>query len=193
MIHPCEHLWREVGSTGLAPHKRAFVDMCGRACLGCALDLTAHEIGSLCIHHWSECRRVIERIAQHILAREIDDARNEVVEQSLVHVNSLHTTAGLTGIEKRAINKIFDRIANSRIGADKGRVLAAKFEPKSDEPTDGGLLHGRTARNGAGETHHVHMAPGNEVGGLFVAQHQIVKQPFRQLCFEKRSFKALTS
>ena len=74
-----------------------------------------------------------ERIAEHVLAREVDEAVDECVVQALVHVDALQAATGLAAVEVRAVDDVLDRVREIRVVAHVDRIAAAELEPGADE------------------------------------------------------------
>ena len=92
-----------------------------------------------------------ERIAEHVLAREIDEAVDECVVDALVHVDALQAATGLAAVEVRAVDDVLDRVREIRIVAHVDRIAAAELEADADEALRGCALHGVAAGDRAGE------------------------------------------
>ena len=91
------------------------------------------------------------RIAEHVLARELDEAVDERVVDALVHVDALHPAARLAGVEVRAVDEVLDGVREIGVVAHVRRIAAAELEPDADEARGGRALHGMAAGDRAGE------------------------------------------
>ena len=114
-------------------------------------DLRAHFFRGVGAHHGAERRRGIERIAEPVVFRELDEAFDEGVENVALHVNALDRAARLAGVEERAVDEVLDRRGERRIGAHVSGVLAAELEAGRDEALARGALHGVPAADRPGE------------------------------------------
>ena len=121
-----------------------------------------------------------ERIAEHVLAREIDEAIDERVVQALVHVDALQAATGLTAVEVRAVDDVLDRVREIRVVAHVDRIAAAELEAGADEALRRRALHGMAACDRAGERDEVDARIANRTLRVRVTHVQRLKDAVRQ-------------
>ncbi len=114
-------------------------------------DLPADLLGGGGAHHRPEGRFRRCRVAEHVAADQLDRAVDEVVMDTLVHVDALDAAAGLPAIEVGTVDQVLDRVLDVRIVPDVRRIATAQFQPSADESLRRGMLHGVPTGHGAGE------------------------------------------
>ena len=96
-------------------------------------------------HHRTEGGLRVQRVAEPVLLNQLDAAAREWIIDTLVNVDALQPTAGLTGIEVSTVHDVFNSMWQIGIVTYVDRVAAAEFETHSDEALGGDALHGPTA------------------------------------------------
>src|SRR6185503_18101575 len=115
---------------------------------------------------------LLQRVAELVLAREVDEAFHKRLEDLLVDVDPFDAAAGLAGIEVAAVDQVLDRELEVGIRAHVGGILAAELEAGGDEAPGGGLLDGVAAGNRTGEGDESDARVGDGLRHLVVAQVQ---------------------
>ena len=108
------------------------------------------------------------RIAERVFARELDEPVGEFLVHAVVHVDALQSAARLAGIEKRAVDDVFDGVIEIGVVPHVHRIAAAELEPDADETRGRGALHGMTAGHRARERDEIHARIANDAVRVFV-------------------------
>ena len=175
-----QHLRRQVGRAGGVGGEATGVDQCLGAAGGSLGDLPADELGGLGAHQRAEGGGLVQRVAQHVLAGQLDEAFDEGRVELVVDVDALDAAAALPGVEEAAVDQVLHRVGQVGIGAHVGRVLATQLQADADEVAGGGAFHHPSTFHRAGEVDLLHLPGGDQRAGLAVVQHQVVEQPVRQ-------------
>ena len=180
MIDIGENLRREVGRARPIPHKGPRIDMGFRALVRGLVCLRAHDFGEASAGHRTERRSLIERIAEDILAGQLDESLHERVVARFVDVDALDATAALPGIEEGAVDQTFDCEFQIGVCRDIGRILAAEFEAECRERSGRRALHRAPRLDRSGECDMIDMAARDDGFGLAVLQHDVGEQALGQ-------------
>src|SRR5450759_1608394 len=97
-----------------------------------------------------------------------------------MYINSLYPAAGLSGIEKCAVDQRLHRMRQIGIGSPIGRVVAAEFQTDTDETPNRCLFDCNTARNGTREANEVHLGRANNPAGVVMCRMQKLKPAVRK-------------
>ncbi len=171
------------GVPALAAAKR-FSSMSGFAPLAIALrHLRADVVGRLGAHHRPQRGRLVGRRAEVVAVDHRHRRLDEAVINRLVHVDALHGTARLPGVEVAGIDDVLRREGEVGVGAHVGRVLAAELEAgrrKIRRRRDRGH-HGAPAGGRAGEADLVDEAGGDRPMRRLVRHVEHLKHIRRQV------------
>ncbi len=97
-----------------------------------------------------------------------------------MHVDSLDTAAGLTGVVERTVDEVCRGPLDVGVAAHVRGVFAPKLERSPDEPLRSGGLDGMTASNRAGERHKCDPRVGDYVGNTAMIEIENLKDAGRQ-------------
>ncbi|MNQ81273.1 hypothetical protein D3C85_962860 [compost metagenome] len=176
-----QYLGREVGAARCIGGEPFGVDQRPGAVHHGIGNLPAHDFGGIRRHQRAEGGGLIQRVAQHVLAGEFDEALDELRVKLPVHVDAFDGAAALPGVEETAVHQVCHGVLEIGIGAHIARVLATQFQAHAEETAHGGSLHDRAGLHGTGEVHLMHAPGGDDGRGLPVIEQQVVEQPIGQV------------
>ena len=122
------------------------------------LGLLPHVIGKTGTRHRTNHRVGVERVAELPAICRFNKTVDEFLIDVTMHIYPFHPAAALSGIEERAIDQAFDRFVQLDIGADIGRVLAAKLKAQRGESARRSLFNATAAGHRAGKIDVVDLA-----------------------------------
>ena len=85
--------------------------------------------------HRAKRRRLLKRIAEVILRGKAGKRIYESIVDFLMNINALDAATALSGIIERAIDQLFDREVNVRVGPDISWILSAQLQTECREGT----------------------------------------------------------
>ena len=105
----------------------------------------------------------------------VGEAADEGVIDPFVDVEALDATARLPAIEKHPVDQVLDGEVQIGIGAHVGRVLAAQFQPDTDETAMGGGLDHFAAADRAGKGDEIDLGGPDHLRRRWVVEMQELK------------------
>ncbi len=120
--------------------------------------LLADQVSETCLRHRPERGGAVQRIADDILFRQVNETVHKTIINGFVNVDAFNAAAALAGVEEGPIHKIADGMIQIGIGQNIGRILPAKLEPQCHEGACRSPLDSAAAANRTGEIHVINRA-----------------------------------